>query len=207
MNKPLITLMTAAALSVAPFSGIAHQAKAAMVSSEQDPSRPTASTANQLKPAPIRALEANAEKALKALYDSSPSAAAMGKEAKAVLVFPDVKKMGFMAAVSFGEGVLFKDGHVANYYSTKSGSWGFQAGHQRFGYALFFMSDEAVNYLDHSRGWEIGAGPSVVVADRGIARKVSTTTVNHDVHAIIFNQRGLMAGVGVEGSKITLLKW
>jgi lipid-binding SYLF domain-containing protein len=129
----------------------------------------------------------------------------MGHQAVAVLVFPDVKKFGFLVGVSYGEGVLFKDGHVSGYYSTKGGSWGFQAGAQSFGYALFFMNQEAVDYLDSSHGWEIGGGPSVVVADKGHAAKVSSTTLKTDAHAVIFNQHGLMAGVGLEGSKISLL--
>ena len=113
------------------------------------------------------ALEADAEYALQTLYDSSPSAAEMGKNAKAVLIFPDVVKIGFMFAGGFGEGVLIKDGKVQGHYNTTSGSYGFQAGAHRYGYAVFLMTDDAVNYLDRSKGWEIGAGPSITMMDHG----------------------------------------
>jgi lipid-binding SYLF domain-containing protein len=151
------------------------------------------------------ALEADAEYALQMLYDTSPSAAEMGKSAKAVLIFPEVVKIGFMFAGGFGEGVLIKDGKVQGHYNTTSGSYGFQAGAHRYGYAVFLMTDDAVNYLDRSKGWEIGAGPSITMMDVGRAKKISTTTLNTDAYAVIFGQRGLMAGLGIEGSKISLI--
>jgi len=65
------------------------------------------------------------------------------------------------------------------------------------------MTDDAVKYLDRSKGWEIGAGPSITMVDQGRAKKISTTTINTDAYAVIFGQRGMMAGVGIEGSRIT----
>ena len=151
------------------------------------------------------ALEADAEYALQMLYDTTPNAAEMGKNAKAVLIFPEVVKIGFMFAGGFGEGVLIKDGKVQGHYNTTSGSYGFQAGAHRYGYAVFLMTEDAVNYLDRSKGWEIGAGPSITMMDVGRAKKISTTTINTDAYAVIFGQRGMMAGVGIEGSKISLI--
>jgi lipid-binding SYLF domain-containing protein len=69
-----------------------------------------------------------------------------------------------------------------------------------------FMTTDALKYLDSSRGFEIGVGPSVVVVDQGMAKKFGSTTLTQDVYAFIFNQQGLMAGLGVEGSKITRIK-
>jgi lipid-binding SYLF domain-containing protein len=150
-------------------------------------------------------LETDAEYALQMLYDSSPSAAKMGQDAKAILVFPEVVKIGFMFAGGFGEGVLIKDGKVVDHYNTTSGSYGFQAGAHRYGYAVFLMTDDAVKYLDRSKGWEIGAGPSITMIDHGRAKKITSTTMNTDAVAVVFGQRGLMAGVGIEGSKISLI--
>jgi lipid-binding SYLF domain-containing protein len=149
------------------------------------------------------ALEANAEYALQMLYGTSPSAAEMGKNAKAILVFPEVVKIGFMVAGGFGEGVLIKDGKVTGHYNTTSGSYGFQAGAHRYGYAVFLMTDDAVSYLARSKGWEIGAGPSITMMDVGRAKKITSTTINTDAYAVVFGQRGLMAGLGIEGSRIT----
>ena len=78
-----------------------------------------------------------------------------------------------------------------------------QAGAQSFGYALFLMNDKAIEYLDKSDGWELGVGPSIVIVNKGKAKALTTTTLKDDVYAFIFSQRGLMAGLGIQGSKIT----
>jgi lipid-binding SYLF domain-containing protein len=74
---------------------------------------------------------------------------------------------------------------------------------QTFGYALFFMTDSALKWLDRSDGWEIGTGPSMVLVDEGMAKTLTTTTAQSDIYAFIFSQKGLMAGVGLQGTKIT----
>jgi len=102
--------------------------------------------------------------------------------------------------------VLFKDGKAVAYYNTVAGSYGFQAGVQKYGYAMFLMNDAALQYLDKSDGWELGTGPSIVVVDEGAAAGLSTSTARDDVYAFIFSQTGLMAGLGLQGSKITKIE-
>ena len=148
-------------------------------------------------------LEQDARAALNRLYAGAPAARDLSKRAKGVLVFPSVVKAGLMIGGQYGEGVLFKDGKASGFYSTAGGSYGLQAGAQRFGYALFFMNDGALAYLGKSEGLEIGAGPSVVVMDQGMAKQQSTTTLSQDVYAFIFGQQGIMAGLGLQGNKIT----
>jgi lipid-binding SYLF domain-containing protein len=65
------------------------------------------------------------------------------------------------------------------------------------------MTNDALNYLDKSGGWEVGVGPSVVVVDEGMGKSITSTTLTNDVYAFIFNQKGLMGGMGIQGSKIT----
>jgi len=99
--------------------------------------------------------------------------------------------------------VLFQNGRPGAHYNTMAGSYGYQAGLQSYGYVLFLMTDDALRYLDRSGGWEIGAGPSVVVVNKGKGKSITSTTLTQDVYAFIFNQKGLMAGAGLQGSKIT----
>ena len=150
--------------------------------------------------------EADANAALKKLYDSEPVAKTIGEKAKAVLVFPNIVKAGFIVGAQYGEGVLLINGKLVAHYNSVAGSYGLQAGVQAFGYALFLMNDKAVQYLDKSNGWEIGVGPSIVIVDKGIAKSLTTTTLKDDVYAFIFDQKGLMAGLGLQGSKITKLE-
>lgn len=151
-------------------------------------------------------LEADANAALNKLYEGSPEARMLSEKATAILVFPDIVKAGFMVGAQYGEGVLRKKGRTVGYYSSVAGSYGLQAGVQTFGYALFLMSGSAVKYLDKSDGWEIGVGPSIVVVDEGVARTLTSTTLKDEVYAFIFDQKGLMAGLGIQGSKITRIK-
>ena len=106
----------------------------------------------------------------------------------------------------YGYGALRRGSHTAAYYRTSAASYGFQGGVKKFAYALFFMSDSAVDYLDKSGGWAIGTGPSVVVVDQGMARSLTTTNLRSDVYAFIFGQSGLMGGIGIEGSKISRIE-
>jgi lipid-binding SYLF domain-containing protein len=148
-------------------------------------------------------LERDAAHALKNLYANNTAARLLGEKAKAVLVFPNIVKAGFMFGGQIGDGVLEKGGRPVGYYNSLAASYGFQAGLQVFGYALFFMNDEALSYLGKSDGWEIGVGPSVVIVDKGLGKTLTSTTITQDVYAFIFDQKGLMAGVGIQGSKIT----
>ena len=101
----------------------------------------------------------------------------------------------------YGFGALRRGSKTVGYYRTGAASYGFQAGVKKFGYALFFMTDSALTYLDKSGGWAIGTGPSIVVLDQGAARSLTTTNLRSDVYAFVFSQRGLMGGIGLEGSK------
>jgi lipid-binding SYLF domain-containing protein len=141
--------------------------------------------------------------ALASMYASVPDTRQLASRAKGVLVFPDIVKAGFLFGAQYGEGALRVRGKTAGYYNTAAASYGLQAGVQAFGYALFFMSDSALNYLSTSGGFELGVGPSIVVLDVGTAKALTSTTIQHDIYAVFFDPRGLMAGLGLQGSKIS----
>ena len=153
--------------------------------------------------ASARGLELDGKAALQNLYAAQPSARLLASKAKAILVFPSILKAGFMFGGQIGEGVRLEKNRVTGYYSSVAASYGFQAGLQTFGYALFFMDRDALRQLDATRGFELGVGPSVVIVDKGLGKSLTTNTLTSDVYAFIFDQRGLMAGVGIQGSKIT----
>jgi lipid-binding SYLF domain-containing protein len=141
--------------------------------------------------------------ALTELYQTAPIAKTLAAEAKGVLVFPKVYKAGFIVGAQHGRGELLKNGRHAGYYNIAAASYGLQAGVQGFSYAMFFMRDSALTYFENSAGFEVGVGPSIVVVDAGKAKSLTTTTGRDDVYAFIFGQKGLMAGLGLQGSKIT----
>jgi lipid-binding SYLF domain-containing protein len=148
-------------------------------------------------------LEREAIAALEHLYATTPAAKVLGEEAVGILVFPQIGKAGFIFAAEFGVGALRKGGATAGYYNITEVSAGYQAGVEKFSYALFFMTDKALAYLDKSGGFQLGAGPTLTVVDAGFAKSFTTTTVRSDVYAFSFGAEGLMGGVGLKGSKIT----
>jgi lipid-binding SYLF domain-containing protein len=151
-------------------------------------------------------LNKDADQALNTLYRTNPVAEKISKSARAVLVFPKIIKAGLVFGGSYGEGVLRQGPKIVNYYNSVSGSWGLQAGAQSYGYVVFLMNNKAEAYLNKSEGWEIGVGPTVVVVNEGVAKNLSTSTLKDDAYAFIFDQSGLMAGVMIEGTKISKIK-
>ncbi len=127
-------------------------------------------------------LTAESRAALNQLVAQNPAAAKVKSKAAAVLVFPDVVKAGFIFGAQGGKGILFVHNRPNGQYRTVAASYGLQAG---------------------VHGWEIGTGPSVVIVDKGMARSFTTDTMHSGIYAFTFDQRGLMAGLGIQGSKIT----
>lgn len=151
-------------------------------------------------------LNKDAAQALQTLYKTNPTAESLSKKAKAILIFPKMIKAGLVFGGAYGEGVLSKDGKFGDYYNSVTASFGWQAGAESYGYVVFLMSDKAVKYLNDSKGWEFGVGPTVVVVNEGIAKNLSTTTLKNDAYAFIFDQQGLMASLSLEGTKISRIK-
>jgi lipid-binding SYLF domain-containing protein len=149
------------------------------------------------------ALEASARQALDRLLSTVPAAKALNAKAVAVLVFPRITKVGLVFGGQHGEGVLFRDGKASGYYVNMGASWGLQAGAKQYGYAMFFMTEGALGALTATNGFEIGVGPTVVVVDQGMARQMTTMNLDSDIFAFIFTARGLMAGLGLRGNRIS----
>lgn len=149
------------------------------------------------------ALDTDSVQALNALTRDNPAADALSSQARAVLVFPNMVKAGFGLGGAYGEGELRRNGAVIGRYRSTTASWGLQAGAQSYGYVVYLMTSDAEEYLESSDGWEIGVGPTVVVVDEGMAGNMSSTTLSEDAYAFIFDQQGLMAGISIEGTKIS----
>jgi len=150
-------------------------------------------------------LDKQSSDALSALYASSPAAKALGASAKGVLVFPTVRKAAVVIGAEGGSGAMFQAGKVAGHYSLGGLQAGLEAGAEKFSYVLFFMSDKALARLRSSHGFDVGLDPNIVVVDAGAAKELSAATAQPDVYAYVFGEKGLMAGVSLQGVKITQL--
>jgi lipid-binding SYLF domain-containing protein len=148
-------------------------------------------------------IDKESQKSLQKLYAKSNKAKELSEKAIAILIFPDITKGGFIVGGQYGEGEMLRGGKVVGYYNTVQLSYGLQAGIQRYGYALFIMTEAMLGYLDKSGGFEFGTGPSIAVMDVGAATGISTTSAQSDAYAFFFDQKGLMAGLGLQGTKVT----
>lgn len=128
------------------------------------------------------------------------------KSAKGALVFPKVYKAGIGIGGEYGEGALRIDGKTVDYYSTAAASIGFQLGAQAKSIIILFMQDEALKKFRDSEGWKAGVDGSIAIADIGAGRELSTQTIKDPIVAFIFDQKGLMYNLTLEGSKFTKLK-
>lgn len=156
------------------------------------------------------ALDRDVHAAIAKLLETSPAAKRLAKKAKGALVFPNIVKAGFLVGFQYGDGALVraKQGggyYIAGYYNLTSASYGLQAGAQSFGYVMALMTDTAIENAEMGEGWELGVGPSIVVVDSGLAKTLSTETTKSDVYVFTFGQKGLMAGLGLQGTKVTRL--
>lgn len=152
-------------------------------------------------------IAADSRAALRDLYRQNPKARSLGQRAKGVLVFPHITKGGFMLGGMGGNGALVRsDGSIRDYYQTGGVSYGLQAGVQKYGYALFLMDNAAFANINRADGWEVGSSPSLVIVNEGMASSLTTATIDSGTYAFFFNQRGLMGGLGLQGSKITRIQ-
>ncbi len=124
-------------------------------------------------------------------------------QARGVLVFPEVIKAGFIFAGEGGEGALRIAGKTVDYYNIMSASVGLQAGGQKRDIIVAFLDADSLTKFRNSQGWKVGADGSVTLIDTGAAANVDITRIKEPIVAFVVGQKGLMAGISLDGSKIT----
>jgi lipid-binding SYLF domain-containing protein len=151
-------------------------------------------------------IDARARAALDDLYRTTPAAQSLEGSSAGVLVFPSVTEGGLIVGGQYGQGVMFKGGRAQGYYNIAGGSLGLQAGAQTFSQAYFFTTPESLRTFEETNGFEVGAGLDFAVADVGASGTISSATLQKPLIVFAWGQQGLMAGVKVEGQKITRLR-
>jgi lipid-binding SYLF domain-containing protein len=151
-------------------------------------------------------IDAKVDAALARLKAEVPGSEAVIAGAKGVLVFSGVIKAGFVIAGEGGEGALRIGGKTEGYYSIFSGSIGFQAGGQKRDIIMAFLDADALKNFLASDGWKAGADGTVTLIDVGASGTIDSATLKKPIVGFIVGQKGLMAGISLDGSKITRLK-
>lgn len=152
------------------------------------------------------ALDSSVDTALKNLRRQVNGAGQLLDSAKGVLVFPDVLEAGFVVGASRGDGALRTRGRTASYHRTTSGSWGLQAGAQSSAVFVLFMTDSALQQFQRSEGWSAGVDANITVVSVGANAQITTDTAQQPVIGFVLSNRGLMAGITMNGTRVTRLR-
>ena len=150
-----------------------------------------------------REINASADATLSKLYQAEPGARDLLARANGVLIFPDVNKISFIVGGEHGDGVLRVHREPVGYYTMSGGSIGYQAGAQSKAVVLVFLTPDALDHFRASKGWTVGADATLAVASFGAHGGVDTASAKQPVVEFVLNNAGLMAGVSLQGTKIT----
>ena len=126
--------------------------------------------------------------------------------AAGVLVFPNVVRAGMGVGGEYGEGALQIRGKPEGYYNTVSLSIGFQLGVEKRSVIIAFMTDDALAKFRRAHGWSIGVDGSVTLITIGVGGSIDTSQVNSPVIGFIFDEKGLMYNLTLEGTKISPIR-
>lgn len=148
-------------------------------------------------------IDANTIQALARLRAHSPEAGELVDKAYAVLVFPDVVKMGFGVGGEYGEGALQIGGVTQAYYVIAGLSFGLEAGAEYKSEVILFMTEEALRKFRNSRGWQVGVDGAIALPDSGAEKSFDTLTAQGPVLGFIFSNHGMLFNLSLDGAKIT----
>lgn len=147
-------------------------------------------------------LERSALGALSWLFARDSRAVEANRHAVAVLVVPEVKKIGLGLAVQSGTAVLFRNMRPAAYLNFTGFSLGLEAGVQEFSRAIFFTSEEALDSFYLAGGFEAGAVAGLVLADGILGSNLSTSGRSGAI-PFWFRRNGLMLTCALQATKFT----
>lgn len=163
------------------------------------------SVVNKVKAASAMEIDASVDTALNNLYTEVMGSEKLVESAKGVLVFPNVYKAGFILGAEYGEGALRIHDTTVGYYSTTSGSLGWQLGAQKKSIIMLFMEDYALDKFLKSSNWKAGVDASVALIAVGADGSIDTAKTNQPIVAFVIGQKGLMYNLTLEGTKINKL--
>jgi len=149
--------------------------------------------------------EINAEvrQAMKEFRKHTSAGYELSQKAAGVLVFPSVVKAGIGVGGEYGEGALLIGGKPVAYYNIAAASIGLQLGAQARSEIILFMTESALSKFRGSEGWKAGVDGSIALVTVGTGGSIDTETAQKPIIGFIFSNKGLMANLTFEGSKIT----
>lgn len=148
-------------------------------------------------------IETSVHVTLDQFFGQVQSSRDLANKAVAILVFPTVVKAGIGLGGEYGEGELLIRGQPAGFYNIASASVGFQLGAQARSVIIMFMTDSALGQFRRTAGFKVGVDGSIAIIAIGAGGAIDTNSITKPVIGFIFDQKGLMYNLTLEGTKIS----
>jgi len=148
-------------------------------------------------------LDAHVRETIQNFYRTTSAGKELAGKSAGMLVFPNIIKGGVIVGGEYGEGALLVGQSTTAYYNIASASIGLQLGVQEKSLVILFMTGDALAKFRQSKGWKAGVDGSVAIATLGAGDAIDTETLKKPIIAFVFSNKGLMANLTLEGSKIT----
>ena len=159
-----------------------------------------------LSPEARRDIQQGYRDTLQRLYETTPGSRELVGKAAGVLIFPRAVSAGLFVGGEFGNGELRMRDKFSGYYRTVTGSVGWQVGVQSRALVFLFMTQDALNKFQQSKGWSVGADASVAVLKVGANGQVDANVAAAPTIAFVMTNAGLMANLTLEGTKVTRIE-
>ena len=150
-------------------------------------------------------IDKDANTALAMLREEISDSSLIIDQAYGYLVFPRIVKVGAGIGIETGEGVLRINDLSVDYYRLSSGSLGFQLGAQAKGVVVAFMTQDILNNFRNNPGWKVGVDGSITIIDQGLGKSIDTDNILDPIVAFVFDNRGLMYSLTMEGTIFNLI--
>jgi lipid-binding SYLF domain-containing protein len=149
-------------------------------------------------------LDHDANMAINQFIDETPGGDPFLVNAKAFLVFPDVKEGGFFIGGKYAEGVLRHKRKTLGYYEMMTASVGFQMGIQEYSLIIAFTTDAALEKFlknEDDDEWETDVDGKIVAAEWNSKEELDDVEFDDDIVAFVFDSKGFMGSFTMEGTK------
>lgn len=143
-------------------------------------------------------IDGNTALALERLRDHFVGADELLDSAAAVLVFPDMVKMGFGEGGEYGEGALLVERKPVAYYANAGAQYGLKLGSGYKSQVILFMTEESLAEFRNTQGWKVGTHGQVPLVEPG---RYDHRGSGDPVVGFIFSDQGLSNHLSLDGSK------
>ena len=124
----------------------------------------------------------------------------------AQIVFPKAIKAGLFVGGNYSEGFIFSDNKPLGRIRMSGGNLGPQIGGQQYSQVMYIMTKAKLNELLNSEVVKFRGTISYAKNGDTKTKLISTQEDLAEVHTLIFNQTGYLAGITLDGIKYSIIE-